>query len=109
MKKIMVALIMACTFLLTACGGDNGELAGTFKGSNGIMPEKWLVEYNKKDDSYIVTVFFDGMSDGKYSKAFVKHLKRNGEYLDESKNDHWAQVVNKDTIKTSSIKVKRVE
>ncbi|HGG5823030.1 TPA: hypothetical protein ACJG25_004122 [Salmonella enterica subsp. enterica serovar Saintpaul] len=105
----MFVLVMACTFLLTACGGDNGELAGVYKGSNGIMPEKWVVEYNKKNDMYTVTVLFDGMSDNKYSKAFVKHLKRNGDFLDEGENDHWAQVINKDTIKTSSIKVKRVE
>ncbi|EDU3770861.1 hypothetical protein C4O09_004417 [Salmonella enterica subsp. enterica serovar Minnesota] len=108
MKKIMVVMIMACTFILTACGGDNGELAGTFKGNNGIMPEKWIVEYNKKDDAYIVTVFNE-ITDGKYEKAFVKHLKRDGNFLDVSKNDHWAEVVNKDTIRSSLIKVKRVE
>ncbi|OIN38444.1 hypothetical protein AO411_2025495 [Salmonella enterica subsp. enterica serovar Sarajane] len=74
MKKLMVALVMACSFLLTACGGDNGELAGTFKGSNGIMPEKWIIDYNKKDDQYIVTVFSMGVN---LLKNTIKDLKKN--------------------------------
>lgn len=102
MKKIMVALIMACTFLLTACGGDNGELAGEYQGSKSLSenlkPNKWLIEYNKKEDIYTQTLFQSRLN-GEYFKSVSNlGLKRNGDWLGNDKEKHFIKVIDKNTL-----------
>ena len=45
-KKLLGGFILAFTFLLSGCGGDNGELAGTYiekNPDNSDAPQKWII------------------------------------------------------------------
>ena len=45
-KKLLGGFILAFAFLLSGCGGDNGELAGTYIEKNpdsGDAPQKWII------------------------------------------------------------------
>lgn len=97
MKKIMVVLIMSCTFILTACGGDNGELAGVYEGNDGFGHTKWLIKYDKKDDDY-TQIFINKNDKGEDEEGVVNsHLKRNGDWL-SGKEKHFIKIIDKNTL-----------
>lgn len=106
MKKLMVALVMACSFLLTACGGDNGELAGEYqevKSFSGGLPDKWIIEYNKKDDTYTQTLLQPSLNGGYFKSVSNSGLKRNGDWLgDENSGSghekHFIKIIDKNTL-----------
>lgn len=101
MKKLMVALVMACSFLLTACGGDNGELAGEYRGVKD--GQKWLIKYDKKDN-YYTQIFIDKNDKGEEVEGVVNsHLKRDGDWLGDEDDGpghekYFIRIIDKNTL-----------
>ena len=59
-KKLLGGFILAFTFLLSGCGGDNGELAGTYiekNPDNSDAPQKWIIKYEK--DNYYTQIWVE--------------------------------------------------
>ncbi|EGL4350520.1 hypothetical protein IQ454_004558 [Salmonella enterica] len=97
----MVALVMACSFLLTACGGDNGELAGEYRGVKD--GQKWLIKYDKKDN-YYTQIFIDKNDKGEEVEGVVNsHLKRDGDWLGDEDDGpghekYFIRIIDKNTL-----------
>ena len=84
-KKLLGGFILAFTFLLSGCGGDNGELAGTYiekNPDNSDAPQIW-VEKDKKGNEHNGT-----------TNSF---LIRDGDWL-AGKEKHFIRVIDKNTL-----------
>lgn len=101
MKKIFVGLIAVLAFLLSACGGDGGELAGKWKGDK--EGKVWVIKYNKDENDY-TQVFMDKGNNGEELEGTVNsHLKRNGNWLGDQDDapgheKYFIKVIDKNTL-----------
>lgn len=95
MKKSIVGLITASVFFLSACGGDNGELAGKWKGDKG---DEWVITYNKDDNDYAQKIFMHFSNGTKDEVANNTHLKRDGNWVAGQKEKHFIKVIDKNTL-----------
>ncbi|HGJ5866239.1 MAG TPA: hypothetical protein ACHBZ9_04735 [Arsenophonus nasoniae] len=99
MKKIiaviLTGLLSAC--LLTACGGDGGEIAGTFKSVKDN--EIWVMTYDKSLDDYNQNITrFSEETGEKYSSTLNSHLKRKGDWISGQKEKYFIKVIDKNTL-----------
>ncbi len=100
MKKLFLGLIAASVFLLSACGGDDGELAGEWKGDKG---NKWIISYNKDDGDYAQKILMIYPNGSEIEAANNSHLKRNKNWLGDEDNGpgrekYFIKVIDKNTL-----------
>lgn len=106
-KKLLSGFILAFAFLLSGCGGDNGELAGTYiekNPANGHAPVKWIIKFDKKDNYYTQEIYREYSPNGEYSKSNTNtFLFRNGDWLGDKedgqgKEKYFIRVIDKNTL-----------
>ncbi|HEA7751802.1 TPA: hypothetical protein RXL46_004255 [Escherichia coli] len=101
-KKLLSGFILAFAFLLSGCGGDNGELAGTYIEKNPAAsdtPVKWIIKFDKKDNSYTQEIYRKFSPNGKYTNTNTNSfLSRSGDWLGGDKEKYFIRVINKNTL-----------
>ena len=83
-KKLLGGFILAFAFLLSGCGGDNGELAGTYIEKNpdsGDAPQKWIIKYDKKDNYYTQIWIEKDKKGNEHNGTTNSFLIRDGDWL----------------------------
>ena len=95
MYKILLGLIAASVFILSACGGDDGELAGKWKGDKG---DEWIITYNKKDNEYSQKIFMLFSNGAKDEVANNTHLKRDGDWVAGQKEKYFIKVIDRNSL-----------
>ncbi|MDR5615046.1 hypothetical protein [Arsenophonus sp.] len=99
MKKVigvmLIGLLSAC--LLTACGGDGGEIAGTFKGVKDNAT--WVMTYDKSLDDYNQNIIrFSEKTGEKISSTLNSHIKREGDWIGDDSEKYFIKVIDKNTL-----------
>ncbi len=96
MKRMFVGLITASVFLLSACGGDDGELAGKWKGEKD--GKVWVIKYDKKEGDY-TQIFMSKDDNGKdYEGTTNTHLKRDGDWISGQKEKYFIKIIDNNTL-----------
>lgn len=99
-NKLLSGFILAFAFVLSGCGGDNGELAGTYIEKNpvsGNAPEKWIIKYDKKDNYYTQIWVEQDDKGNEYNGTTNSFLTRDGDWL-AGKEKHFIRVIDKNTL-----------
>ncbi|HCP0361903.1 TPA: hypothetical protein OCN00_004638 [Escherichia coli] len=99
-KKLLGGFILAFAFLLSGCGGDNGELAGTYIAKNpdsGDAPQKWIIKYDKKDNYYTQIWIEKDKKGNEHNGTTNSFLIRDGDWL-AGKEKHFIRVIDKNTL-----------
>ena len=98
-KKLLGGFILAFTFLLSGCGGDNGELAGTYiekNPDNSDAPQKWIIKYEK--DNYYTQIWVEKDKKGnEHNGTTNSFLIRDGDWL-AGKEKNFIRVIDKNTL-----------
>ncbi|MDL1250256.1 hypothetical protein PST86_14760 [Yersinia pestis] len=96
MKRLFLSLVSASVFLLSACGGDDGELAGKWKGDK--EGKYWVLKYNKGDDDYTQSFISKDDNGNEFVGTTNVHLKRKDNWISGQKEKYFIKVINKDTL-----------
>ncbi len=101
-KKLLGGFILVFVFLLSGCGGDNGELAGTYIEKNpasGGAPVKWIIKYDNKDNYYSQEIYRKFSPNGEYSNSNTNtFLVRDGDWIGGEKEKRFIRVIDRNTL-----------
>lgn len=104
MKNLFKIILLGASLLLSACGGDNGEMAGTWRGEpkswiTGTRHTEYHITYN--DGKYEQKVVFVYSQNNKVRDVATNVLTRDGEYL-LSDGQPFIKIISKDEIQPLS-------
>lgn len=112
MKKLLMSLVVASAFLLSACGGDGGEMAGSFKGKvegAGIFAGEYEtadITFNPDKNEYHVTWMNHSPKHSPQQGAYSYYLTRENGWLITSDGAKYFKITDVNTIEFKGNKAK---